>query len=50
MSNMIKDAHHDVAVVGMACRVAGDNNSPEQLWQSIIRKEDASGEIPVSSL
>ena len=30
----------------MACRVAGGNHSPEQLWQSIIQKQDASGEIP----
>ncbi|KAA6414256.1 MAG: 6-methylsalicylic acid synthase [Lasallia pustulata] len=37
---------NDVAVVGMACRVAGGNNSPEQLWQSILDKKDASGEIP----
>ncbi|MCJ1403645.1 hypothetical protein MMC11_006868 [Xylographa trunciseda] len=37
---------NDVAVVGMGCRVAGGNNSPEQLWQSILDKKDASGEIP----
>ncbi|KAJ5215365.1 6-methylsalicylic acid synthase [Penicillium cinerascens] len=36
----------EVAVVGMACRVAGNNNSPEQLWQSLLEKQDASGEIP----
>ncbi|PYI31855.1 6-methylsalicylic acid synthase [Aspergillus indologenus CBS 114.80] len=36
----------DVAVVGMACRVAGGNNNPEQLWQSLLQKKDASGEIP----
>ncbi len=36
----------DIAVVGMACRVAGDNNSPEALWQSILDKKDASGDMP----
>ena len=30
----------------MACRVAGGNNNPEQLWQSLLAKQDASGEIP----
>jgi 6-methylsalicylic acid synthase len=30
----------------MACRVPGENNSPEQLWQSLLDKKDASGEIP----
>ena len=36
----------DIAVVGMACRVAGNNNSPEALWQSLLDKKDASGEMP----
>ena len=30
----------------MACRVAGGNHSPEKLWESILNKKDASGEIP----
>ena len=30
----------------MACRVAGGNNNPEELWQSLLEKKDASGEIP----
>ena len=30
----------------MACRTAGGNDSPEQLWQSILAKKDASGAIP----
>ncbi|KAH8698122.1 6-methylsalicylic acid synthase MsaS [Phaeosphaeriaceae sp. PMI808] len=30
----------------MACRVAGGNNNPEQLWQSLLEKKDFSGEIP----
>ncbi|KAI0110932.1 6-methylsalicylic acid synthase [Nemania sp. FL0031] len=40
------DRSNDVAVVGMACRVAGGNHSPEQLWESILAKRDASSEIP----
>ncbi|KAH6866466.1 6-methylsalicylic acid synthase [Alternaria rosae] len=36
----------DVAVIGMACRVAGGNHSPEQLWESILAKRVASSEIP----
>ena len=30
----------------MACRVAGNNNSPDALWQLILEKQDASGEMP----
>lgn len=37
---------NDVAVIGMACRLAGGNDSPEKLWQSILEKKDSSGEIP----
>ncbi|KAH6644195.1 6-methylsalicylic acid synthase [Boeremia exigua] len=36
----------DVAVIGMACRVAGGNNDPEQLWKSLLEKRDFSGDIP----
>ncbi|KAI1334146.1 6-methyl salicylic acid synthase [Xylariaceae sp. FL0016] len=38
-------ALNDVAIVGMACRVAGGIHSPEQLWESILAKRDASSEI-----
>lgn len=40
------DPNNEVAVVGMACRLAGGNHSPEELWQSILNRTDASGEIP----
>jgi|SRR5690242_3407055 len=30
----------------MACRVAGGNNNPEQLWKSLLEKRDFSGDIP----
>ncbi|KAG4433787.1 hypothetical protein IFR05_010726 [Cadophora sp. M221] len=36
----------DIAVVGMACRLAGNNNSPEELWKYILEQKVASGEIP----
>ncbi|KAL8929288.1 MAG: hypothetical protein Q9208_001371 [Pyrenodesmia sp. 3 TL-2023] len=36
----------DIAVVGMSCRVAGSSDSPEKLWEALMRKEVASGEIP----
>lgn len=37
---------NDVAIVGMACRTAGGNDSPEKLWEFIMGKQDASGESP----
>ncbi|KAE8365544.1 hypothetical protein BDV27DRAFT_102722 [Aspergillus caelatus] len=40
------DFSHDVAVVGMGCRLPGNNNTPEELWRSILEKVDASSEIP----
>ncbi|KAE8350177.1 hypothetical protein BDV28DRAFT_151177 [Aspergillus coremiiformis] len=40
------DISREVAVVGMGCRLPGNNNSPEELWRSILEKVDASGEIP----
>jgi Beta-ketoacyl synthase, N-terminal domain len=36
----------DIAVVGMACRVAGGNDTPEKLWESLLKKQVASSEIP----
>ena len=30
----------------MACRLPGDNNTPEQLWQSVLDKQVASGDLP----
>ncbi|KAJ4348473.1 uncharacterized protein N0V89_009848 [Didymosphaeria variabile] len=37
---------NDIAVVGYACRVAGDNNSGTQLWDFLMKKGDACGEMP----
>lgn len=36
----------DIAVVGLGCRVAGGNNSPSKLWDFLLNKGDANGEIP----
>ncbi|KAJ3879512.1 acyl transferase domain-containing protein [Lentinula edodes] len=38
--------YEDVAIVGMSCRTAGGNDSPEKLWQFLLDKKDASGEVP----
>lgn len=38
--------YEDVAIIGMSCRTAGDNTSPEKLWQFLMDKKDASGEVP----
>ncbi|KAE8371950.1 hypothetical protein BDV26DRAFT_298321 [Aspergillus bertholletiae] len=40
------DTSRGVAVVGMGCRLPGRNNTPEELWRSILEKIDASSEIP----
>ncbi|KAF9696274.1 hypothetical protein EKO04_005193 [Ascochyta lentis] len=36
----------DVAIVGLSCRTAGGNNTPEKLWDFLLEKKNASGEIP----
>ena len=35
----------DIAVVGMACRVAGDNTSPDKLWDFLMARKDGCGEL-----
>ncbi|KAH8693010.1 polyketide synthase [Talaromyces proteolyticus] len=34
-----------IAVIGMACRLPGGVNSPNELWQMILETRDGSGEI-----
>lgn len=36
----------DIAIIGMACRLPGNNNTPEQLWQSILKQQVASSDMP----
>ena len=35
-----------VAVIGMACRLPGGIDSPEQLWEALLRGDDFVTEIP----
>ncbi|KAF2128650.1 ketoacyl-synt-domain-containing protein [Dothidotthia symphoricarpi CBS 119687] len=36
----------DVAIVGLSCRTAGGNDTPEQLWKFLLDQKQASGEVP----
>ncbi|MEI7715567.1 MAG: type I polyketide synthase, partial [Mycobacterium sp.] len=36
-----------VAVIGMACRLPGGIDSPQRLWEALLRGDDLVGEIPV---
>ncbi|KAJ5490652.1 Nonribosomal peptide synthetase 7 [Penicillium expansum] len=40
------DTYDNIAIIGMACRVPGDVKSPSALWQFLLDKGDASGDIP----
>ncbi|KCG07958.1 sulfolipid-1 biosynthesis phthioceranic/hydroxyphthioceranic acid synthase, partial [Mycobacterium tuberculosis] len=35
-----------VAVIGMACRLPGGIDSPQRLWEALLRGDDLVGEIP----
>src|ERR1700758_2839423 len=35
-----------IAVIGMACRLPGRIDSPEQLWEALLRGDDLVTEIP----
>ena len=35
-----------VAVIGMACRLPGGIDSPEQLWKALLRGDDLVTEVP----
>ncbi|RMZ77839.1 hypothetical protein DV737_g4178, partial [Chaetothyriales sp. CBS 132003] len=37
---------NDIAIIGYGCRVPGGNNSPSQLWDFLLQRGDASGEMP----
>ncbi|KAL8733404.1 MAG: hypothetical protein Q9181_003612 [Wetmoreana brouardii] len=37
-----------VAIIGFGCRVSGNNNSPSQLWDILMDKGDASGDMPAT--
>jgi 6-methylsalicylic acid synthase len=42
----MKESTNDVAIIGLGCRVSGGNNSPDDLWETILKKLDTSGEMP----
>ena len=46
MVPIIKTTLTPVAVIGMACRLPGGIDSPEQLWQALLRGDDLVTEIP----
>ena len=35
-----------IAIIGMACRLPGGIDSPEQLWEALLRGDDLVTEIP----
>ncbi|MEV6131744.1 type I polyketide synthase [Streptomyces violaceusniger] len=39
-------ADEPIAIIGMACRLPGGVRSPEDLWELLLRGEDAIGEFP----
>ena len=43
---MVKTPVTPVAVIGMACRLPGGIDSPEQLWEALLRGDDLVTEIP----
>ncbi|KAF2969744.1 hypothetical protein GQX73_g3823 [Xylaria multiplex] len=42
----IRELPTEVAIVGMSCRTAGGVNNLEKLWQLLLNKQDASGDVP----
>jgi len=40
------DIDDSVAIIGVACRTAGGNDTPEKLWKFLMNKQDACGESP----
>ncbi|OBK77432.1 type I polyketide synthase [Mycobacterium sp. 1164985.4] len=45
-STMSTPAATPIAVIGMACRLPGGINSPEELWEALLRGDDLITEIP----
>ena len=46
MVPIIKTTLTPIAVIGMACRLPGGIDSPEQLWEALLRGDDLVTEIP----
>lgn len=43
---LIRAPRTPIAVIGMACRLPGGIDSPEQLWEALLRGDDLVTEIP----
>ncbi|HEY5151581.1 MAG TPA: sulfolipid-1 biosynthesis phthioceranic/hydroxyphthioceranic acid synthase, partial [Mycobacterium sp.] len=43
---MINSPLNPIAIIGMACRLPGGIDSPEQLWEALLRGDDLVTEIP----
>lgn len=43
---MTREAPTPVAVIGMACRLPGGIDSPEQLWDALLRGDDLVTDVP----
>jgi acyl transferase domain-containing protein/enoyl-CoA hydratase/carnithine racemase/acyl carrier protein/SAM-dependent methyltransferase len=39
-------AQHDIAIVGMACRLPGGINTPEDLWDCLVNERSVIGGLP----
>ncbi|KAE8146743.1 ketoacyl-synt-domain-containing protein [Aspergillus avenaceus] len=48
MDRSQKECRTPIAVVGMACRLPGENNSPHDLWQFLLKEKRAGNEVPSS--
>ncbi|KAF5664397.1 6-methylsalicylic acid synthase [Fusarium circinatum] len=45
-TSTMEHSPNDMAIIGMACRTAGGNDTPDKLWDFIMSMENASGENP----
>src|SRR5882757_2123354 len=46
VEEMEQEQHEPIAIVGMACRIPGGVNSPEEFWQLLEAKRNVVAEIP----
>ena len=50
MKNTHTREQHDIAIVGMACRFPGNNNSPQEFFNFLLAGGDGIVEVPGGSL
>jgi 3-oxoacyl-(acyl-carrier-protein) synthase len=46
VKRVAEDRIHDIAIIGMACRLPGGINDPDALWQLLATGGNAIGELP----